>query len=90
VGHPGGSKVRTDKDIHAVVIVPEVPDLHPVQVGRLAEEAKDLSADPGIPLRGLLVFLGNGLLLILFGHCHHSFQIGSKGVLAHDGKAPGL
>src|SRR5207237_5272177 len=50
VGDAGRAGPRVDEDVDPVVILPEPPDLDPVQVGGPTKGAQDVLADDGVSL----------------------------------------
>ncbi len=66
VRHLGGSGIDADEDVHPEVVIPELSDLHLVQVARLAQGAQDAFAYRRAEPLALLVFLIRLLLILLF------------------------
>ena len=72
VGDPDGSSVHADEDVHPVTILPQVPDLHPVEVAWVAQGAYHLFADHGAQLLAPL-FIAFRMLLVLLLRWHRFF-----------------
>ena len=70
MGDLGTGSFRADKDVYAVVVVPEMSDLDQVEVARLAQRVNHVFADSGSEMLTLLFLLGPALLIFLL--CGHS------------------
>src|SRR5262249_6238754 len=67
VDRPG---FRADEDVDPVVVLPESPDLDPLQVAGPAKGVQDVLADDGVELPAVLGLLSRLLLNLLFRrHC---------------------
>src|SRR5262249_41839885 len=74
VGDANSPGPRTDEDVDPVVVLPEPPDLDPLQVAGPAKGVQDVLADDGVQVLALLVLLTCVLLNLLF-RWHRLFQI---------------
>jgi hypothetical protein len=65
VGDLDGSSIQVDENVHAVVILPQVSNLHPVQVAWLTQGVYYVFADYGLPLLTRLFLLIPVLVILL-------------------------
>ncbi|MBI3466937.1 MAG: hypothetical protein HY000_28315 [Planctomycetes bacterium] len=73
MGDLGRSSIHADEHVHPVVILPQLSDLHPIQVTWLAQGAQDVFAKDGVQLLTVLFLLIRVLLTFLF-RWHRFFQ----------------
>ena len=72
MGDPDGSSTHADEDVHPVMVHPQVPDLHPMEVGWLAQGAYYVFADHGVHLL-MPLLIGIRMLHILLLRWHRLF-----------------
>jgi len=65
VGDLDGSRIYTDENVHPVMILPQVSNLHSVQVAWLTQAVYYVFADYGLPLLTLLFLLIPVLVILL-------------------------